>query len=227
MGTEAGRPNEMPSHEVTVRTFELGVAEITVAEYATCVDAEVCSLPSTVVQNPTCNWGAEERLNHPINCVSWTQAKAYAEWAGARLPTEAEWEYAARSRGQNYQYPWGNEPATCDRAIMKDANGVNGCGEGITWPVCSREDGHSEQGVCDLSGNVFEWVEDDDHANYFGAPETSIAWVEEPRAARRIYRGGAFYFNATFLRVRDRVPHAELPSKYLGFRLARDVAENP
>jgi iron(II)-dependent oxidoreductase len=224
MGSRLGLAIELPEHMVTVSDFQIGQTEVTVSEYAACVDALACSLPSSVEQNPTCNWGAEGRENHPLNCVDWNQAHEFALWIDARLPTEAEWEYAATSQGQDYQFPWGNEAATCDRAIMKNAQGISGCGEATTGPVCSKPNGHSEQGVCDMSGNVFEWVEDDYHQNYFFAPEDGSAWVDDPRGRMRMYRGGAFQFNSTFLRVRDRRGYEPaFRVNYLGFRVARDV----
>jgi len=226
MGTRIGRAIEMPAHDVEVGTFLMARAEVTVQQYAECVDAGACTPPSTVENNPTCNWGAEGREDHPVNCVSWTQAKTFAAWVDGRLPTEAEWEYTARSQGEDFEYPWGNAQATCDFAIMKNAAGVNGCGEGTTAPVCSRPNGDTLQGVCDMAGNVFEWVEDDDHSNYFGAPDDGSAWVDEPRGNRRVYRGGAFYFNAPFLRSRDRRSYTpDFRVNYLGFRLARTIPD--
>ena len=75
-----------------------------------------------------------------------------------------------------------------------------------------------------MSGNVFEWVEDDYHQNYFGAPLDGSAWVDDPRGVQRVYRGGAFLFNSTFLRVKDRRSYGpDFRVNYLGFRLARDL----
>ena len=89
MGTVIGRAIEMPAHDVDIETFLMARGEVTVQQYAECVDAGVCTTPSTVENNPTCNWGAEGRDDHPIDCVSWTQAKTFADWVDIAT-TEAE-----------------------------------------------------------------------------------------------------------------------------------------
>ena len=151
--------------------------------------------------------------------VSAEQAQAFAGWAGGRLPSESEWEYAARSGGKAQTYPWGDEEATCSLAVMED--GGKGCGEERTWPVCSKPAGNSRQGVCDLAGNVWEWVQDGYHDTYSGAPEDGTAW-DEDGAAYRVIRGGSWYSTASVLRASNR--NGYVPSdrnSNLGFRLAR------
>ncbi|MBU1898725.1 SUMF1/EgtB/PvdO family nonheme iron enzyme, partial [Myxococcota bacterium] len=147
MGSDKGDNNEKPVHTVRVRDFWIGKTEVTVKQYRACVAAGACSEPN---RGKYCNWGESGREDHPINCVDWDQAKAFASWAGGRLPSEAEWEYAARSQGQGREYPWGDAQATCDYAVMDD--GGDGCGQGRTWSVCSKTRGNTEQGVCDMSG---------------------------------------------------------------------------
>ena len=116
-----------------------------------------------------------------MNCLDWQQAVDFCAWAGGRLPSEAEWEYAARSGGpsSSYKYPWGNDAATCTYAVMDD--GGYGCGTGRTWSVCSKPAGNTSQGLCDMSGNVWEWVEDWYHGDYTGAPTDGSAWVSPTR----------------------------------------------
>jgi formylglycine-generating enzyme required for sulfatase activity len=156
--------------------------------------------------------------------VSWDDAQAFVAYlgGGARLPTEAEWEYAARSGGLDQTYPWGDELATCDRAVMND--GGAGCDEGHTWAVCSKPAGNSAQGVCDMAGNVFEWVQDDYHGSYNGAPGDGSAWVDEPRGSFRVFRGGSWLSPAGNLRAANRFGNT--PSfrfEPLGFRPARSI----
>ena len=152
MGDQRESPdaNELPVHSVTVPDFELMRTEITVAMYRRCFDAEECSEPSTGEQ---CNWTANAGLKeaHPINCVSWHQLMVFAAWVGARLPTEAEWEYAARSQGQNILYPWGDEEPTCSLANTWPCSASPTLS---TFAVCSLPDGNTDQGICDMAGNV-------------------------------------------------------------------------
>ena len=205
---------EHPIHSVEVTSFMISKSEVTVAQYRACVEDGRCDVPRT---GSTCNWEVDGRDDHPINCVSWDQAKRYAEWIGARLPTEAEWEYAARSGGLDREYPWGNTEPTCDLAV------IVGCGSG-TQPVCSRTAGNSEQGLCDLAGNVWEWVEDDWHDDYRGAPVDGSAWVDDPRASVRVRRGGSWGNSPLSARVAYRfrdVPSYRVDA--LGFRVARSL----
>ena len=171
-----------------------------------------------VLDNLYCNWGYEDREAHPINCVDWTQASAYCAWVGGRLPTESEWEYAARDGGKDQIYPWGDASATCEYAVMDD--GGDGCGEGRTWPVCSKPKGNTSHGLCDMSGNVWEWVQDWYHSSYTGAPTDGSAW-EDPVGSNRVIRGGSFY-GAAYLRASGRSyasPSAQGGSH--GFRCVR------
>ena len=101
--------------------------------------------------------------------------------------SESEWEKAARGTDGRI-YPWGNEEVTCDRAVMDEELDNDGCGEGSTWPVASKSAGI--YGLYDIIGNVEEWVEDDKHDNYIGAPMDGSAWLDHPRHSSRILRGG-------------------------------------
>lgn len=130
-------------------------SEITVAQYRACVEAGKCTEPESKSYSEYCNWGHSGRDNHPINCVDWNQATAFCTWAGGRLPTEQEWEAEASNKGTR-RYPWGDQDVTCDYAVMK--KGVNGCGSNSTWPVCSKTPGNSVSGLCDMSGNLWEWT---------------------------------------------------------------------
>lgn len=154
--------DEPPLHVVHIEQFSIDRTEVTVAAYRQCVEANVCT---PAVSGGECNYGEEGRDRFPINCVTWEQAKTFCEWANGRLPTEVEWEVAARgSNGR--KYPWGNEPP--------DANGVYRAnyGEGLVpelwardrWiydaPVGTFTSGASPFGLYDMAGNVAEWVAD-------------------------------------------------------------------
>ena len=223
MGSTDGLWNEKPAHTVRVPTFELAKTAVTVGQYRACVAASACTEPGT---GESCNWGKPGREDYPANCVDWNQAVTFSGWAGGRLPSEAEREYAARSGGWGWTYPWGNDPATCDRAVMGHegpcrAEDPCGCGQNETWPVCSKPQGHSAQGICDLAGNVWEWVQDWYHDSYEGAPTDGRAW-EQPTGSHRICRGGCWSNDALGLLAARRNWNAPgLQSGYVGFRPAK------
>ena len=102
--------------------------------------------------------------------------------------SEAEWEYAARNGSAGTLYPWGDTDPTCDDAVWRG----NGCSASESAAGCSKPAGNDTWGVCDLAGNVLEWVEDDYHSDYTGAPTDGSAWVDSPRASFRVSRGGGF-----------------------------------
>lgn len=209
--------NAGPVREVSVRDFEMSRTPVTVAQYAGCVAAGACTEPGT---DDFCNWGIKGREDHPVNCVDWRQAAAYAAYAGARLPTEAEWEYAARSGGLERDYPWGNEAPDCSRAVM--SSGAHGCGSGGTLPVCSKPAGNTAQGLCDMAGNVWQWVRDGYADSYAGAPADGSAL--EGEGFVKVLRGGAFNLGTPEpFRVYYRNGSGSGDRYgYIGFRLARD-----
>ena len=215
------KPDERPIHRVTLSNFRITTSEITVEQYQSCVDAGVCLPPAcdeftTEDGIATCNY-TEGRLNHPVNYVSWFDAFTFAEWVGARLPTEAQWEFAARSRGEDPKFPWGDEQPDCDHAHYAD------CGPG-SRPVCTLNEGHTTQGVCDMSGNVSEWVLDGYVNTYEGAPNDGSARCLRPRCEDgdhlRVIRGGGW--TSTYAALRNTVRGQLGPSgtaKSIGFRL--------
>jgi len=223
MGGEDGDLDETPIHDVVVPTFEMLKTEVTLGQYVACMDAGMCSQPLDGENG--CEWNPEGRDDQPVNCVTWYQAQDYCGWVGGRLPSEAEWEFAARSRGKDTLYPWGNEEATCDYAIMEDPVYPGMCCgiEGL-WDVCSRSPwGDSEQGLCDLAGHLWEWNQDWYHASYVGAPDDGSAW-EAGGGTARVARGGSCGNNHETLRSANRDYRDPADAILgLGFRCARDL----
>jgi len=217
MGTDNGAENATPIHEVTIKAFDISDTLVTVEQYEECVIKGKCEAAATGYY---CNWGQKDRRRHPINCVNWKDANDFAAFKGARLPSEAEYEYAATSKGKNQPYPWGKDEATCEKAVMH-GNGGYGCGSDGTMPVCSKPKGNTEQGLCDMVGNVWQWVGDTWHASYAGAPTDESAWQDA--GSLRVLRGGSFLTEvAGHLRADHRsfdVPEYRVSS--IGFRLAR------
>ncbi len=236
-----------PTHSATLSPYCLDRTEVTVRAYEECVGAGMCErTPNDVsyegvtdatkrTYTPFCNARKADRVDHPINCVDWTMASAFCAWKHERLPTEAEWELAARGMQQR-DYPWGDE--------SPDAKHLNAAGaEYARWaesvamkvetmfpgddgfrgtaPVGSFPAGASQLGVLDLAGNVWEWT-----ADWYG-PYASAA-VTDPKGpetgTRRVVRGGAF--NGFMLDwAKPAYRWKSLPESYnhaIGFRCAGD-----
>jgi iron(II)-dependent oxidoreductase len=214
--------DEQPVHPVDVAAFQMTRSEITVAEYNECITATACTTPAA--SWGYCNWDESGYDDHPSNCVDWNQAHAFCEWAGGRLPTEAEWEYAARSGGNDNLYPWGAEDPTCTLAVVYDAVLMDGCGTGRTWAVCSKTPGNTDQGLCDMAGNVWEWVQDWYHSDYTGAPDDGTAW-ESPPTLARVVRGGDMHSSmegvSTTRRLSADPTFTDDEYASIGFRCAR------
>ena len=188
--------DEFPFHFVWLDAFVIDKYEVTAGQYSACVAAGVCSYNgSTSSSTRTFN---NNRENHPINLVNWQEASVYCEWLGRRLPTEAEWEKAARGTDGRI-YPWGNEAATCGYAVLTNHVG-EGCGEGGTWEVGLKPEGASPYGVEDMCGNLFEWVSDWYQADYYS--ESPVTNPQGPESGiMNTLRGGSWY-NADMRLVR-------------------------
>ena len=191
--------DEKPLRMVSVKAFFIDRTEVTVSAYAECVKAGECSKPNT---GTWCNWGERGREKHPINCVDWNQASKFCAWKGKRLPTEAEWEKAARGT-DGRKYPWGNQRVICNYAVVAD------CGGG-TQLVGSKLAGASPYGALDMVGNVWEWTD---------------SWGDESEREHRVVRGGSWHNQSAVARVSYRnwyTPDTPDSRSYdVGFRCVR------
>jgi formylglycine-generating enzyme required for sulfatase activity len=207
------KADEKPGRRARVAAFWLDRTEVTVAAYGACVTAGKCAEPRT---GGTCTWQQEGRDGHPVTCVNREQARAFCAWAGKRLPTEVEWEKAARG-SDGRLFPWGGDPVSCALAVWGNGAGPDRCGAKGPGPVCSVQAGNSPSDACDLAGNVLEWV-DDAHTLYDPASNTWRA----PANALGVLRGGSWFnAKAAELRASARVPYDPTRSNgALGFRCA-------
>ena len=225
------RADEGPIHEVRFEAgFFVGKFEVTVSEYEACEAAtpDTCTRPS-VDDWDADGWGlnrtAVARADHPQNGLNLRQARAYCAWIGARLPSEAEWEYAATGPAHT-AYPWGAVPEPiCGNATAVFNEDGYGCGSGGTWPVGSMEAGRSFSGALDMSGNVWEWVEDCWHPDYRGAPADGSPWDEACATDERILRGGGF--GSTREHLRSSARYRRQPSAAFASGGARCVRPLP
>ncbi len=203
-----------PIHGVHLSAYCIDRTEVTVADYARCA-AVVCQPP---FGSTNCNGYITGRDQHPINCVDWSRARAYCRWRGGDLPTEAQWEHAARGP-DNRTYPWGSAGPAGQLCWNRDSS------TGSTCPVRSHPSGDSAFGVSDMAGNVREWVSDW-QANYLGSASTTIEDPTGPETGIfRGLRGGAWMFQAAQaagLRsaYRDESVPGNGTSSSIGFRCA-------
>jgi len=246
MGNDGkGEADERPAHRVKVSPFLLDRTEVTNQAYFKCVTAKVCrsQFPGSSESN---HYGKDERFrtpNRPISSISQSDAAGYCKWIGRRLPTEAEWERAARGADGRI-YPWGNEPASHEHAVY---------GVGITEDVGTHPKGAGPYGHLDLAGNVWEWLADnyDPYAyrretaskGQVGTCEQIMETLRElkhnhqdgftgsnpiPDECEHVLRGGAFNYDPYGLRASNRVHH---PGRFRlvmsGFRCALDWPGGP
>ena len=214
-------------HSVSTVAFEIARTETTVAQYAACVRAQACSEPAGE-DHGVATW-ADEGTNPrvPVNKVTWHQASAFCAWVGGRLPSEAEWEYAARGAGLDRPFPWGHEEPSCELAVFNDYRHLGGqpraCGENRPLEVCSKSRGNTPQGLCDMAGNVWEWVQDLYRQDYAepvaeGSPDARSV------AGHRMQRGAGFTSYYHCLRTTNRRHRdPDRGTRNTGFRCVRDV----
>ena len=222
-------PHERPRHSIHLDAFWIDQTEVTNEMYARCVSTGPCTPPRSNASNTRAHYyGNPEFSDYPVIWVDWSQAEAYCRWAGRRLPTEAEWEKAARGT-EGYYYPWGDEPVA--QAMLAEFEDVSSsCARANyaacepfadTSPVGSRPAGASPYGAFDMAGNVWEWVSDWYSDSYYQkSPESNPAGPET--GSERILRGGSFAANFTRdLRSAHRYPFDPGQTIYaFGFRCA-------
>jgi len=219
--------NESPIHEVTLNAFTMDLYEVTNSKYKECVAAGSCTPPTRKSSSTrSAYYDAVEFAEYPVIWVSWDQAQTYCEWRGARLPTEAEWEKAARGTEARL-YPWGEtfesgEGNFCDANCKEPwANQNFDDGFADTSPVGSFANGVSPYGLYDMGGNVDEWVADWYGADYYAtSPNLNPHGPES--GFRHSMRGGSFHTPAQGLRTTAR-PLSEASGDYIGFRCAMDA----
>jgi formylglycine-generating enzyme required for sulfatase activity len=216
MGSDTGEADERPVHEVHVAAFDMDLTEVTVSQYESCVLAGACGaagstaswLGITAVDSELyadqCNRDRADRQDYAVNCVDWSMADAYCRWAGRRLPTEEEWEYAACGGDCNLALNGGSE-----RSIVRGA---------ARWPGSGRvaRGRPGVFGLYDMAGNVWEWTA----SRYCSYDHPGC---DDPR---RVVRGGSWsLIDDQFVRLTDRAPSDPVArNTNLGFRCARDDA---
>lgn len=195
-----------PVLKYDLKSFRIDRQEVTAADYLLCVQAGACSAPR---KGEGCI-GLSASQRRPVNCVTWTQADAFCKWRGARLPSEFEWERAARGLDGRV-YPWGNAPPTCKHATFGD------CGGGGPAVVGTRSAGATPDGIHDLASNVREWTDT------FYSRGTYVVGRAPLSGTGRVVRGGSYQNNtARSLAAWSRDGFAEDRSyPNLGFRCAR------
>ncbi|MCP4691295.1 MAG: formylglycine-generating enzyme family protein [Desulfobacterales bacterium] len=210
--SEEGRmDSEGPLREVVVPDFYIGPYPVTNQQYGRFLE-----------ENPDAarpDYQADPRFNQPdqpVVGVNWESARRYAEWAGLRLPTESQWEYACRA-GSRGRYYTGDAREDLDRAGWHEGNSG-----GRLHAVGEKEP--NAFGLYDMHGNIFEFVEDDWHKNFEGAPNDGSAWIDAPRATHRVLRGGGWSFSADYSRSALRAKYSSgFTFMTLGFRLVQPL----
>lgn len=202
--------DEYPPHEVTLGAFWIDQTEITNQQYQICVDDGVCDPAASAGQLASAD-------NYPRVNATWTDALTYCEWTGATLPTEAQWEFAARGTDGRI-YPWGNDAPTCQKA------NYGGC-INYPQPVESYPSGSSYSGTLDMSGNVYEWVSDWYSYNYYQNSPTNQP-VNGITTNAKVRRGGSYFHSNNQIRAtnRDSLPPTSSSSN-TGFRCVVNITD--
>jgi len=206
-----------PYHKVYLDAYYIDKNDVTVDEYTKCVNVGGCTAAYT---GGDCNYGVSGKGDNPINCVDWNQARAYCRWKGWDLPTEAQWEKAARGTDGRI-YPWGNQ-FDCNNSC----NSVSPCSHSSTCAVGSYTTDRSPYGVMDMAGNVGNWCRDWYGKNYYAnSPDHNPTGPDSGQY--RVHRGGPrSSFFTGYLRVSNRGINAPSYRGYdVGFRCIRQVSK--
>lgn len=212
--------HEAMAHEVWLPSYGIDRTEVTVAAYDRCVRRGACAPPLDPAGTPQTG-GASQ----PVTGVRWGDAAAYCAWAGGRLPTEAEWERAARGRdGRAFPWGWMADPGRLNHGAVEPGCRDDEDGFALAAPVGSYPSGASPDGALDMAGNALEWVSDraaPDGAGY--APLRAVAPAGPREGSERVVRGGAFDLPMFLARVTARMRRpGDARERNLGFRCAYD-----
>jgi len=207
-----------PKHTIELAAYWIDQTEVTNAMYSDCVNAGICNEPVEISSRTRPGYYlSNEFSEYPVIHVTWEDAKTYCYWVGGRLPTEAEWEKAARGFDDRI-YPWGNSLPNYEIANYWDTQDLNG----DTVAVGSYPNGASPYGALDMAGNVWEWVNDYYDGNYY-----SVSPKENPtgplEGENRVVRGGTWHFQWDILSTIRLSWNPESQLDQLGFRCARSA----
>jgi formylglycine-generating enzyme len=221
-GDRDGGRDEYPRHEVYLDAYAIDTYEVTNGRYWDFVKATGHRIPQNP-RNPTRNLWEGDRIteslaDRPVVNVDWSDADAYCKWAGKRLPTEAEWEKAAKGN-HDWRFPWGNVEPTAKHLNYSQ----QWIGEKTLMPVGSYEAGKSPYGLYDMAGNVWEWVNDWYDAHYYEkSPNKNPKGPE--KGTKRVLRGSGWQNETPTVRIFTRVESdPTMRNESTGFRCARDA----
>ncbi len=235
-GRDDGPANEKPSGQAWLQTYYMDLLEVTFAQYHSCVRKGKCQPAKPIYSD-------FNRAKQPMVAMTWFDARDYCKAVGKQLPTEAQWEKAARGADGDL-YPWGNEPVDCSRAVIQDGRGRS-CGVaknglarladvGRTFEVPSRP--AYRYGIHDLVGNAWEWVADWFSADYAKCgeacqgidPKGLCAGADRcAKSKEKVLRGGSWYWDASYATGTYRRPYVpeNKPTSHFGFRCAATWAQ--